>query len=240
MIKAVIFDFGQTLVDSADAFRGAEKIAKENLFGALNQGAAGPDWDEFLPVYRRTRKEFHGQSRFSRQAIWQHVGRHFDRRLAPELLEDWEQAYWTQVSSRTSPFPETLPILERLSSQYVLALISNTQGQKIEGGHRLALFPQVEKYFKTIIIAGEADIPPKPHSEPFRLCLRQLGMSGQEAVYVGDDWRIDICGAQKAGIHPVWLQHHAVKRNWPDVQSDVPVISRLDDLFDLPLLQQMY
>ena len=29
MIKAIIFDFGQTLVDSADGFRSAEKIAKE-------------------------------------------------------------------------------------------------------------------------------------------------------------------------------------------------------------------
>ena len=32
MIKAVIFDFGQTLVNSADGFRTAEKQAQDKLF----------------------------------------------------------------------------------------------------------------------------------------------------------------------------------------------------------------
>ena len=32
MIKAILFDFGQTLVDSADGFRAAETIAKEKIF----------------------------------------------------------------------------------------------------------------------------------------------------------------------------------------------------------------
>ena len=54
-----------------------------------------------------------------------------------------------------------------------------------------------------------------------------------EAVFVGDDWRIDICGAKNAGIQPVWLKHHSVKRNWPDVDTDSPIITRLDQLIDL-------
>ncbi len=236
-IKAVLFDFGQTLVDSADAFRSAEKEAKDRLFAALYAKGGGPDWDVFLPRYRSIRKAFHQQSIFSRPAIWRQVIEHFGQHLNPDRLENWEQAYWSQVSSQTNPFPETMAVLERLSLKYELALISNTQGQASSGRHRLALFPQLEKYFRAIIIAGESGIPPKPHGEPFQLCLKQLEISPQEAVFVGDDWRIDIGGAQNAGIHPVWIQHHAVKRNWPDVQTEVPVITSLDELIDLPFLK---
>ena len=49
---------------------------------------------------------------------------------------------------------------------------------------------------------------------------------------MGDDWRIDICGAGDAGLHPIWLKHHSVKRNWPDVQTSVPVITSLEQLLD--------
>jgi HAD superfamily hydrolase (TIGR01549 family) len=238
-IKAVLFDFGQTLVDSADAFRAAEKEAKEKIFAALNANAKGLDWDTFLPLYRSTRKKFHQKSEFSRQAIWQHVSEIFGQKLDLDQLKKWEQSYWDQVSSQTIPFPETLEVLERLSSDFELALVSNTQGQRSSAGHRLALFPQIEAYFKVIIIAGESGIPPKPRGEPFGLCLQQLDISPHEAVFVGDDWRIDIDGAQRFGIQPVWLQHSSVKRNWPDVQTDAPVITNLRELFDLPVFHQV-
>ena len=143
------------------------------------------------------------------------------------------------MSSQTIPFPETIEVLDRLSSDYELALISNTQGQRSSAGHRLALFPQIESYFKVIIIAGESGIPPKPHGEPFRLCLQQLDISPQEAIFVGDDWRIDVEGAQKSGIQPLWLQHSTVKRNWPDVKTEVPVVTNLRELIDLPVLNQV-
>jgi hypothetical protein len=50
---------------------------------------------------------------------------------------------------------------------------------------------------------------------------------------VGDDWRIDIGGAETAGIRPVRLQHQSVQRNWPDVETSVPIIATLNDLLDL-------
>jgi FMN phosphatase YigB (HAD superfamily) len=55
MIKAVIFDFGQTLVDSADGFRKAEKEAQDRLFKDLSLTLK----DKFLDNYRRIRQQFH-------------------------------------------------------------------------------------------------------------------------------------------------------------------------------------
>jgi HAD superfamily hydrolase (TIGR01549 family) len=233
MIKAVMFDFGQTLVDSADAFRAAEKEAQSRLFSAMASRPGAPSRADFLDRYRRIRKEFHLRSTFSRQAIWQAVYGYFNQKPDPERFETWENEYWERVGSRTSPFPETVQVLEKLSSGYQLALVTNTQGQKSSGNHRLTLFPRLERFFRVIIVAGASGIPPKPAREPFQRCLEKLNVLPHEAIFVGDDWRIDVCGAKNAGIRPVWLQHHSVKRNWPVVDIDFPVIARLNDLFDL-------
>jgi len=233
MIKAIVFDFGQTLVDSADAFRAAEKEAKDRLFSHLSSRPGELSWDVFLARYRSIRKEFHQNSNFSRQAIWRAVYRDFNCKPDPDRFEKWEKEYWIKVGSRTNPFPETISVLKELSHRYQLSLVTNTQGQKSSGNHRLALFPQFERFFQVIIVAGESGILPKPHIDPFRLCMEKLNIFPQEAVFVGDDWRIDICGAKNAGIQPVWLQHYSVKRHWPDVETAVPIITRLDELFEL-------
>lgn len=229
MTKTVIFDFGQTLVDSANGFRGAEKEAETKIFKHLGLGS----WPEFLSNYRRVREEFHANSNFSRKALWQEVYLHYNQGPDLEFLLKAERDYWETVKSRTRLFPETKTVLEQLASEYRLALITNTQGQETSEKHRLSLFPDLEGFFEVIIVAGEAGVPPKPNHEPFLLCLEKLGAGPTEAIYVGDDWRIDICGAKGAGIQPVWLQHHSVSRKWPLVETSVPVITSLEQLLDL-------
>jgi hypothetical protein len=34
-------------------------------------------------------------------------------------------------------------------------------------------------------------------------------------------------------LYPVWLKHFSVRRNWPQVQTSVPVITSLKQLLDL-------
>ena len=228
MIKAIIFDFGQTLVNSADGFRAAETEAQAKLFSNLGLTIQ----EDFLANYRRLRKELHGQSNFSRKFLFHEVYYYYCFTPDEKLLEQWETEYWETVKANTSLFPEALGVLKYLNERYLVALITNTQGQKSEGTHRIGLYPELETYFKAIIVAGESGVPPKPDPAPFRICLEKLQITACEAVYVGDDWRIDICGAGDAGLHPIWLKHHSVKRNWPEVQTPVPVITSLEQLLD--------
>ncbi len=229
MIKAVLFDFGQTLVDSADGFRAAEKEAQIRIFNDL--GCIS--WEEFLVSYRRIREEYHNSSIFSRIAIWQEVYKCCRCQSDILLLEKFEYDYWKKVTAETILFPETERVLEILASRYLLALVTNTQGQRESPEHRFFDIPNLEPMFKVVIIAGESGISPKPDSAPFLLCLEKLGLEPAEAVFVGDDWHIDICGAQNAGIQPIWLKYHTVARTWPDVETSVPVITSLDQLLNL-------
>jgi HAD superfamily hydrolase (TIGR01549 family) len=229
MIRAVVFDFGQTLVDSADGFRAAEKELQEKAFAALGLKA----WEDFLESYRETRSRFHVRSDFSHKRIMEAVFQHHGREGDAALLERWETEYWERVKGMTRVFPEVEAVLAVLRGRYPLALITNTQGQKQNEKHRLVHYPQLERFFEVIIVAGERGIPAKPDPLPFRLCLKTLGMDPHEGVYVGDDWRIDICGSQAVGMHPVWLQHRLVERHWPAVKTAVPVIDGLERLLDI-------
>ncbi|MBN2377217.1 MAG: HAD family hydrolase [Sedimentisphaerales bacterium] len=229
MFKAVVFDFGQTLVDSADGFRRAEKEAQAKIFGDL----AFTDKDEFLKGYRRIRREFHAQSKLSRVKIWEEVYWFFCRQADMEKLMQWEQEYWQRVKELTRVFDETVGVLGELQRRYKLALVTNTQGQRSGNEHRISLYPELEKFFEVVVVAGEGGIPAKPRIEAFSVCLEQLKVSAAEAVYVGDDYRNDVEGATAAGMKAVWLKHHSVVRNWPDVEPEVPVISSLEELLDL-------
>lgn len=229
MIKAIIFDFGKTLVNSADGFRTAEKDAQAKLFSNFGLTIQ----EDFMANYRRLRKELHEQSNFSRKFLFHEMYYYYCLTPDEKMLELWETEYWETVKAHTLLFPEALGVLKGLNERYPVALISNTQGQKTEGTHRISLYPELETYFKEIIVAGEGGIPPKPDPEPFRVCLEKLQIKASEAVYVGDDYRIDVCGARDAGLLPIWLKHHSVRRNWPQVQTSVPVITSLEQLLDL-------
>ena len=229
MIKAVLFDFGQTLIDSSQGFREAEKQAQGIIFKDLKSNS----WPEFQAYYRRLRQDFHNRSLLSRKALWEQVYNHYQREVNPEFLLKTEADYWETVKEHTRPFPEAHNVLGELSKSFQLGMITNTQGQIGSGSHRLTLFPEIEQFFSVIFVAGEGGVPAKPHKESFLLCLSKMGLTPSEAIYVGDDWRNDILSAGELGIKAVWLKHHTVERNWPKVKIAVPVITNLEMLLDM-------
>jgi len=235
MIKAIIFDFGQTLVDSADGFRSAEKIAKEQIFSHLFPHANESQWQTFLKEYRLIRKNHHARADFSRPSIWRAVYGKFNCEADLEKLVQMETEYWDRVKRQTTPFPETLDVLKRLAKKFQLGIITNTQGQRVTGTHRIALFPGIEDFFEVIIIAGESGLPAKPDPGPFLFCLKEMGIKSSEAIYVGDDFQKDISGSGHVGLHPVWIKHDLVKRTWPepDMAVKFDVITNLNQLDEI-------
>jgi len=230
MVRGILFDLVQTLGDAAEGFRAAERQAQESIYAHL--GLEG--WEDFLLRYRSLRRAFHDQAGYSRAEMWAWLYGQYGAAAPLRRLRRWEERYWRRVEEAMAPFPEAGEVLEALASRYRLAVVTNSRRRG--KGHPLAFaaFCGLERYFQAVVVGGTGDLPAKPAAEPFLLCLRRLGLSAAEAVYVGDDWQIDVCGARAAGLQPVWLKHYSVSRSWPrEEDARVPVITTLRALLDL-------
>ena len=101
-------------------------------------------------------------------------------------------------------FPETHRVLEDLSSEYQLGLITNgapdLQWEKINGG-------RLNKYFNHIIISGEVNIG-KPDKQIFEIALNKFGTGKERAIMIGDSIDTDIAGARASRIKSVWLKRN--------------------------------
>ena len=64
----------------------------------------------------------------------------------------------------------------------------------------------LERFFDKIIISGQLGIR-KPHPAIFGELVRRFALAPDEIVFVGDELQADIVGAQKAGMHAVWMTY---------------------------------
>jgi putative hydrolase of the HAD superfamily len=67
----------------------------------------------------------------------------------------------------------------------------------------------------------------KPHPDAFRVLLEAVGVSADEAVFVGDRLLDDVAGAAALGMRTVWVRNDAVPRY--DVEPD-GVVEELGEL----------
>ncbi len=214
VIRAIVFDFGQTLVDSADGFRTAEKEAQgKALCGPRPRRPGGIP--SGLP--RRSVPLFTPAPIFPGRAILEGVFRHYGRDPDPLLLEQWETDYWQRIKAMTRVFPEAEEVLRTTPGGAVPPGPDHQRpgADRRRGSTASSNYPELERLFEVIVVAGEGASRRNRIPLPFRLCLDKIGDRPRRAVYVGDDWRIDVRGAEAVGMHPVWLKHRLVRRNWP-------------------------
>ena len=107
-----------------------------------------------------------------------------------------------------------------LASDYTLALLTNgapdLQREKIAASG-------LEPFFKAIAVSGEHGIG-KPKPEIFHRLHRELEVSPEEVVMVGNSLERDIAGARNAGIRSIWVRVPGSEEH-ADVTPDHTIIS---------------
>lgn len=116
-------------------------------------------------------------------------------------------------------------VLERLSKQYTLHIISNgfyeTQKRKIQSC-------KLGMYFDVIITSDKAGVH-KPNSKIFSLALSQANAKAKESVMIGDNYELDCLGAESVGLSSVWFNPNKRSLN-KEIEKE---ISDLKDLLKL-------
>ncbi len=158
-----------------------------------------------------------------RQQVWTTALAEFG--VADPLLTDLlECTYQAERRSRYQPYPDALPLLEQLRSEYRLGLVTNgpadLQREKLRRSG-------LEGRFGSVVISREVGMM-KPEPRIFRIALEQLGVGPSDAVMVGDSIWHDVAGAHAAGIQSVWVNYDS--RSGPDGEAPDATIHSLSEL----------
>ncbi|HZU12799.1 MAG TPA: HAD family hydrolase [Chloroflexota bacterium] len=235
-IRAVLFDYGHTLIDftpSQDRIRREYELIRAELEA---QGRAALPAEIDLVASISARVEEAVAASYARNSLdevdvvelfadaYRSLGIDLEPDDVRRLAEREHRAYVSEMRVRE----ETLEVLRELGNRnYRLGLVSNAHflpnlmRQDIE---RFDIAP----YIDAAVFSSEIGVR-KPHRRIFEHVLVRLGVPSSEAVFVGDRLRDDIGGAHAIGMRAVLT--HEFRHEQPSVTL-VPdqVIGRLSDL----------
>ena len=237
MIKAITVDCWGTLF--LDGPLSDERYARQRLTGIESVLAASgikvsrQDLNRAYDVAGRRLARLWGECRDvpARRYVTmlvEAIDRKLLERLEPARIDEMLEAY----ASPALVVPPALDrgaatALERLATSGIaLAMVSNTMRTPGATVRRIIDREGMLGLFKILVFSDECGIR-KPDPEIFRIALRQVGVSPEEALHVGDDSVLDVEGARRAGMGVVQVCHDA--RATGPVKPDA-VIAGLDEL----------
>lgn len=235
-VRAVLFDFGNTLIE----FNRPQIKACDTALSAELQRLFGPlDSDRFAALRNEDRLAPYAgdppryRENDLRTISIRHVRALYDTDPTADQVD-------RLVAARRQAFVEVVTagegahqVLESLSSSYRIALVSNypcSDSIRISA-ERLGL----ARYFETIVVSAEVGRV-KPHPAPFVAALQALDVSPEQAVYVGDNWLADVQGPKRLGMRAIWTRQYAPAEWFEPAPTDHPADGTLTHLRELPAL----
>ena len=202
MIKAVLFDLDDTLID----FMRFKKACCLEAVEAMV--AAG------LPMGKRKALkvlfELYGEYGIEYSRIFQKFLRKAMGRIDWGILAAGVVAYRRVRAGFLHPYPKVVPTLIKLKEKgFKLGIVSDAP--RIKAWIRLASMG-ISDYFDFVITKDDVKGKLKPHSLPFREAVKKLGLKPEEIMFVGDNPQRDITGANRAGMVSVWVNRGRMKK----------------------------
>ena len=123
---------------------------------------------------------------------------------SPDLAKRLGDGYVEISPYQTQLFPNTIEVLTDLKKEYELHIITN--------GFKEVQFIKLEnsgiRDFFDVIVCSEDVGKNKPAPDVFHYSLSQAGAKAQESIMIGDDYQVDVIGAEGAGIKGVLFDPH--------------------------------
>lgn len=235
-IKAVIFDYGNTLVEFSPT---QISICDAALASVLEKHFGRMDLEKFRAIRQRNRlAPYAGSPPEYRENNLLDISVNLVRDLygveaSPEQLADiLRNRFETFV--RVVQAPDYVPVLlGRLRKKYRLGLLSNyPDGNAIRASLAAT---GLDRFFSAIVVSGDVGYV-KPHPLPCETILKQLRVKPVHALLVGDNWLGDVQGGKRAGMQVVFTRQWVSYENFPRRPGDAgpdAVIHHLTDLESL-------
>ncbi len=110
--------------------------------------------------------------------------------------------------------PDVVVMLKQLADLgYIQAVLSNTATSDSIAARRMLDRLGIADYF-AFIYATQSELthdkPQKPNPKVFDIVRSALAITPEQAVMVGNSWDNDVIGANRSGIHAIWLRNPLV------------------------------
>lgn len=222
MIKAIVFDLDNTLVDFMKMKRRAVEAAMNAMIDSglnLTQEQAVERIDS---IYKEQGIEY--QQVFD-QFLIQSLGKIDYKILAAGIV-----AYRREREAALIPYPHVYSTLNRLIRKGLkLGIVSDAPRR--EAWLRLA-YLNFHHYFDEVVTFEETG-QRKPNAAPFLEILRRLNVNPEESLMVGDWAERDILGASEVGMKTAFARYgdtfNTITHNADYELSDISEILKLLD-----------
>ncbi len=199
MIKVVVFDVDNTLIDSIGAVKGCIEA------GAKASSITLPD--NFMDLYYEADKFICDEIKAGRLVrvnaglpLW---GGFLRRLGCEEKYDEFVKGYSDASFSSLKTIDGAEQTLDYLHKKYPLAIASNSssvsQKRRLEKVNLL-------RYFDKFCFSGDLGYE-KPNPKFFETLISSLGVNADEIFYIGDSYRVDIEGAKNCGITTCWYDY---------------------------------
>ncbi len=201
MVKAVIFDFYNTLAETTNFGPSWEQIVAELGF-ELHPDVRERWWNDGIDG---TEHDRHSLSR-DHYVAWQQsrVRSMLADSGVPERAHDEFIARIREIGAhnRIDAYEEVGDVLRDLRGRGIaLAICSNWDWDLHEAVESAGLTGAVDVVVSSAWVGAR-----KPHPRIYAHTLEQLGISPEDALFVGDTWTCDVDGPRAAGMRAVYLR----------------------------------
>ncbi len=209
MITAVLFDLGETLIhfNHVNVKRVFADGARASYDYLASLGLSLPRYSYYHKyqlyavrwcyfVSRVTGREFNSRDLLAR------VSKRLGIIVGDQELDELTWRWYEPLANQSRLEPDVHKVLEQLrQSGLKLAIVSNTfvPGKTLD---RHLVREGLLDLFPVRIYSCEVGVG-KPRKEIFQIALKALQVCPQESLFVGDKYKVDICGAQRVGMYTV-------------------------------------
>lgn len=189
-IKAVLFDLDDTLYDQMEYLDRAFMLVCKYLEYRL-----GVSSELAFSIIKNIVKTYGSGSGRTFDMLLKEIGYNPDKSLVRDMIS----VFYSYKPEILTPYPGVYDTLSALKEKgYLIGVITDGYPE-IQRAKIKAL--RIEKFLDVTVISDEYGREfRKPHTLPYEVALKQLGINPSEAVYVGDSPFKDFYGANKLGI----------------------------------------
>lgn len=240
MIRGAIFDLGMTLIQ----FTGEWNVVLDDSWQSLAEYLLSEGYTLNKKRFIVASRELFESRLYERAVdhieqptseIFQQVMNQFGHSdLSSDVIERAMECFYSVSEEHWEPKQGVNEVLNKLKQDGLrLGLISNAGD--VPNVRRLLDKGKIAHYFNPLLVSAAEGIR-KPHVELFQKVQQAWEMPADQIVMIGDNLMEDILGAQRAGIHQIWLKEHVDTPQNHEISEQIHPETIAGNFMEIPML----